>query len=447
MTIHRDDGYSGRTKLERVSLRSAKDKEVVFNNLWHLIDIPLLKETFHRLNGRKAIGIDGVTKESYEKNLEENLQNLMQNIRRGLYRPQAARLVEIPKEDGSTRPLAISCLEDKLVQSVVNEILVSIFESRFLPVSYGFRPGRNCHQALRALSSHSYAYSDGGVVEIDLRRCFNTLPHSKVMECLQKKISDKRFLRLVHRLMQTPMTKATEEAVPNAIGCPQGSIISPTIANIYLHEVVDEWFEMIKRKHFRGKAAMVRYCDDMIFLFQKLDDAQRFYRVLPKRLEKYGLILHTEKSQLLRSGRMAAREAEERGERLPTYKFLGFTCYWGMARKGFWRLKLTSRKDRFTAKLKGLRQYLRERLNTPDTPGILKQVVRVVKGWVNYHAVSDNERRVKSFVNHAKTILFAWFNRRGKKNAMVWKTLQRVLERYKYPTAWKTVSMFPKAGS
>lgn len=190
---------------------------------------------------------------------------------------------------------------------------------------------------------------------------------------------------------------------------------------------------------------MVRYCDDMIFLFQKADDAERFYRVLPKRLEKYGLMLHAEKSQLIPSGQIAAKEANERGERLPTYKFLGFTCYWGMSRKGFWRIKFTSRKDRFTTKLKGLRQYLRENLNTPDTPGLLKQVVRVVKGWVNYHAISDNERRVKSFLEYAKNILFAWFNRRGKKNAMSWKTFSNILAHFKYPTSWRTVSMFPKA--
>lgn len=445
MTIHRHDGQSGLTKLERISKLSAKDKDMVFNNIGHIIDIPLLKETYLRLNGRKAIGIDGVTKEHYKQNLDENLKELITRIRRGTYRPKPARLVEIPKEDGSTRSLAISCLEDKLVQSAVNEILTSIYEPMFLPTSYGFRPGRNCHQALKALSSHTYRHYDGAVVEIDLSKCFNTLPHSKVMECLQKKISDKRFLKLVHRLMKTQMINEDKEVMPNEIGCPQGSIISPTISNIYLHEVIDEWFEKTKRDHLRGKAEMVRYCDDMIFLFQKPDDAERFYRVLPKRLEKYGLKLHAEKSQLIPSGQIAAKEAKEKGERLPTYKFLGFTCYWGMSRKGFWRLKFTSRRDRFTTKLKGLRQYLREHLNTPDTPGLLKQVVRAVKGWVNYHAVSDNGRRVKSFLEHAKNILFAWFNRRGKKNAMSWKTLSKILAHFKYPTSWKTVSMFPKA--
>jgi len=173
MTIHRYDGQSGLTKLERIGKLSAKDKNVVFNNIGHIIDTQLLKETYHRLNGRKAIGVDGVTKEHYKKNLDENLKELIVKLRRNTYRPQPARLVEIPKEDGSMRPLAISCFEDKLVQSAVNEILTSIYEPLFLSISYGFRPGKNCHQALKALSSHTYRHYDGAVVEIDLRKCFD----------------------------------------------------------------------------------------------------------------------------------------------------------------------------------------------------------------------------------------------------------------------------------
>jgi RNA-directed DNA polymerase len=263
--------------------------------------------------------------------------------------------------------------------------------------------------------------------------------------CLQKKISDKRFLKLIYQLLRTPQINADQQTISNEGGCPQGSIISPTIANLYLHEVIDEWFAKIKQAHFKGKAEMVRYCDDMVFIFQRREDAERFYQVLPKRLEKYGLSLHAEKSQLIRSGQVAAIEAEAKGERLPTYKFLGFTCYWGKARKGFWRLKYTSRQDRFTAKLKGLRKYLRENLTTPDTIGLMKTVVRVIKGWINYHSISDNQRRVKGFVEESKRILFAWFNRRGKKGAVTWKTFSRMILCVNFPTRWKTVSMFTKA--
>jgi RNA-directed DNA polymerase len=174
-------------------------------------------------------------------------------------------------------------------------------------------------------------------------------------------------------------------------------------------------------------------------------DAERFYRVLPKRLEKYGLKLHEEKSQLIRSGQIAAKKAHEKGDRLPTYKFLGFTCYWGKSRTGFWRLKYVSRKDRFTTKLKGLRQYLWKNLNTRDTQGLLKTVVSIVKGWVNYHAISDSRRRVSAFLEHAKKTLFSWFNRRGRKYPINWDNFSTVLDRVKFPKTWKVVSMFPKA--
>jgi RNA-directed DNA polymerase len=444
MTIH-SDGQTRLTKLERVSKLSGKDKMAVFNNLEHVIDLPLLKETYDSLNGKKAIGIDGMTKEQYGEKLDENLNALIMKLRRGTYRPQPARLVEIPKEDGSTRPLAISCLEDKLVQGAVNAVLMSIYEPLFLPTSFGFRPGKNCHQALKALMNHSYHQYDGAVVEIDLSKFFNTLPHDKVLDCLKKKISDARFLRLVNKLMKTPIIEGSGKVTPNEVGCPQGSVISPTIANLYLHEVIDEWFEETKQNHLMGKAEMVRYCDDMVFLFQKPMDAERFYRVLPKRLNKYGLKLHEEKSQLIRSGQIAAKRASEKGERLPTYKFLGFTCYWGKSRNGFWRLKYTSRRDRFTTKLKGLRKYLWENLNTSDTWGLLKTVVRVVKGWVNYHAISDNQKRVYAFLEHAKKLLFSWFNRRGRKYPINWVRFTKILDRIKFPKTWKVVSMFPKA--
>jgi group II intron reverse transcriptase/maturase len=384
MTIHSNDGKSWQTKLDHINELSAQNASIVFNNLGHLINQSGLKKIFHLLDGSKAVGIDGVTKAKYGRNLDENIEKLILRIRRGTYRPQAAKLVEIPKEDGSSRPLAISCLEDKLVQLAVNEILMQIYEPLFLPNSYGFRPGKNCHDALRALNHNTYRFSDGAVVEIDLRKYFNSIPHDLLLDCLRKKISDKRFLRLVEILLKTPTRKGDED-IPNEIGCPQGSCISPVLANLYLHVVMDCWFEDIKHTHLKGKAELVRYADDMVFVFQHMSEAERFYRVLPKRLEKYGLSLHQEKSQLLPSGRMAAARAIAQGQCLPTYKFLGFVCYWGKGRNGFLRLKFTGRGDRFTAKLKEVKDYLRENLNTKDTPGIITRVVLIVRGWINYY--------------------------------------------------------------
>jgi len=441
MTIHSYDGQSGKTKLDRISELSVENKEMKFNNIGHLINLSLLKELYHQLDGTKAVGIDKVTKTDYGINLEENLNALLKRVRRGTYRPKPARLVEIPKEDGSVRPLAISCLEDKIVQSAVNIILTKIYEPLFLPCSYGFRPGKNCHDALRSLCKSTYQFWNGAVAEIDLRKCFNTIPHKQLMECLVNKINDKRFLILINHLLETPI-QIGKKVMINEMGCPQGSILSPTLSNIYLHEVVDVWFKQISKMHLSGKAEIVRYCDDMVFIFQRKEDAKRFYNVLPKRLNKYGLTLHTDKSHLISSGHSDAQKANQGGERLPTYQFLGFTCYWGKTRNGYWRLKFTSRRDRFTTKLKGLRTYLRERLNTNDIASVLKSVVKVLGGWINYHGISDNDKRVRGFIYESKRILLAWLNRRGRRRPMRWKTFSMILKKINFPDRWKTVSMF-----
>jgi RNA-directed DNA polymerase len=441
MTIHSKDGISGLTKLERISKRSAEETNLVFNNLGHLINMTLLKELYHQLDGSKAVGIDNVTKISYGENLEANLTSLLQRIRRGTYRPQPARLVEIPKDDGSRRPLAISCLEDKLAQSAVNIILSKIYEPLFLPCSFGFRPNKSCHDALRTLNKSTFQYWSGAVVEIDLRKYFNTIPHSQLMDCLRKKIADERFLKLVSTLLKTPVMQG-KQIIPNDLGCPQGSIVSPIMSNIYLHEVIDTWFHQISKSHLQGKTDLIRYCDDMVFVFQYKKDAERFYQVLPQRLEKYGLSLHKEKSQLLRSGHTVASLANKTGKRLETYKFLGFICYWGKTRNGYWRLKFTSRRDRFTSKLKEIREYLWGNLNTNDAAAVLTMVVQMVRGWINYHGISDNDRRAGGFIHKCKRHLFNWFNRRGRRHPMRWKQFTRILEKINFPNRWKIISMF-----
>ena len=441
MTVHSEDRISWLTKLERIGELSAQDRQLVFNNIGHLINVDMLKEQYWLLAGNKAIGIDKVTKASYGKNLDENLTGLIQTIRRGTYKPKPARITEIPKEDGSTRPLAISCVEDKLVQMVVSVILNTIYEPLFLPCSYGYRPGKSCHDALRALNSATYQNPNGAIVEIDIRKYFNTIPHKVLMRVLRGKISDSRFLRLIEVLITAPIRQGKHD-LANTCGCPQGSCLSPILANIYLHHVIDEWFESIKHWHIHGRVELVRFADDMVFVFERFSEAERFYEVLPKRLAKAGLEMHADKSQIIPAGRVAASKAHQLGKRLPSFNFLGFTCYWGLALKGFWRLKFTSRRDRFAAKLKGMRRFLRENLNTKDTLGVLKTVIRVIKGWINYHGVSDNKRRVGQFLERSKRIILQWLNRRGGKRRVSWNKLLRGLNAIGFPKTWKTISMF-----
>ena len=234
MSALSNGGSTWSTKLQRIGELSARDKTLVFNNLGHIIDAAWLRELYRQLDGSKAIGIDGITKDAYGANLEANLNDVIKRIRRGQYQPRPARIVEIPKEDGSTRPLAISCFEDKLIQLAVSQILSKIYEPLFLPCSFGFRPQQSCHDALKALNQATYKFKDGAVVEIDIAKYFNTIPHGPLFEFLKMKISDQRFLQLIDVLIKTP-TMQNGIIVPSEEGSPQGSIISPAIANIYLH--------------------------------------------------------------------------------------------------------------------------------------------------------------------------------------------------------------------
>lgn len=440
MSVPTEDASQQTTKLERIGKRAAFRKDTVFNNIGHAIDLDLLRASYQALDRKKAVGIDGVTKVIYGEKLEGNLQDLLARIRRNAYKPQASRLVEIPKEDGSTRPLAISCFEDKIVQLAVSRLLTAVYEPLFLPCSYGYREGVNGHEALRALMKHSNQNPDGMTVEIDLRKYFNSIPHETLQGILAEKITDRRFLKLVQKLMRAPIL-VNGKAELNKRGCPQGSIISPILSNIYLHHVIDNWFAEISKSHLKSRADMVRFADDMVFVFQNKADADRLYQVLPKRLEKFGLTLHEDKSSMFRSGSKAAEEADQREERLPVYKFLGFVCYWGKGRNGRWRLKYKSRSDRLVGKLKELRKYLKESLSEA-THSVLERVKRMVKGWVNYHAISDNQQRVRSYLLLSKRALFGWINRKGGKRKMNWAKFGKLMKRINYPQYFKTTSMF-----
>lgn len=442
MTVHSIDGNTWSTKLERIKLLSSQNQDIKFNNLGHIIDLEMLEEQYKELDSKKAVGIDGITKAVYGKKLGANLLSLLIRIRKGQYQAKPARITLIPKEDGGKRPLVISCFEDKIIESAVSKILNSVFEPIFLKCSYGFRPKLNAHDALKELNRLTYNFNKGAVVEIDITKCFNSIKHSELMGFLRKRISDKRFLRLVMKLMETPIIE-NGITVTNKEGCRQGSKTSPILANVFLHYVIDCWFAKISKENIRGQTGMVRYCDDMVFVFENEEDARKFYEVLPKRLNKYGLNINEAKSQMIQSGRYHAEDLAKQGKKLKSYNFLGFTCYWGKSRFGnIWRLKYTTRKDRFTEKLKRLREYLRSHLNERGKEQILLQVIRATKGWINYHGISDNQRRVSSFIHQTRRAIYGWFNRMGGKRKMNWQRLAEILKRVDFPNKWKTISMF-----
>jgi len=441
MTVLRD-GTTWLTKLERIKLLSLQNREIRFNNLRSVIDLAMLEEQYRNLSGKKAVGFDGITKETYGTELEANLHLLLARIHLGKYKAKPAKITMIPKEDGGKRPLVISCFEDKLVESAVSKILDAVFEPVFLRSSYGFRPNLSAHDALRELNRLTYHFNKGAVVEIDITKCFNTIRHQELMDFLELRISDKTFLRLVKKLIETPIIE-NDTVTLTKEGCRQGSIASPILANIFLHYVIDCWFNEICKTNITGKAGMVRYADDMVFVFENEADARRFYEVLPKRLNKYGLSINDAKSQILQSGKSHAINLLKQGKKIQSYNFLGFTCYWGKSRLGTtWRLKYTSRKDRFTEKLKGLREYLRCQLNKQNKTQILFKVIRVIKGWINYHGISDNQRRVSSFIYQSKRAIYGWFNRMGGRRKLNWQRFAEILKRINFPERWKTISMF-----
>ena len=433
-------GEAWSTKLRRINLRSAANGLMVFNNLGHIIDLKMMFDCYRELDGKKAVGIDGVTKLEYGQNLEENLKALLTSVRRGTYTPKPSKIVEIPKEDGSNRPLLISCLEDKIIQLAMAKILEAIYEPIFLPGSYGFRPGRSAHDALKDLQSQMFRNTNGAVIEIDLKQYFNTIPQPHLEEMLKAKITDSRFLGLIHTLLKAP-TLTKDGIVPNTTGVPQGSICSPILANIYLHYVIDQWVEDTKAGgHIQGRFNVIRFADDLVFSFESVREAERFFKVLPKRLAKYGLTMNLEKSSFQPGGQASITKGQVPK---PRFKFLGFEVRWIKGRNGRLRPAYNPRLDRMNKRLREVKAFLWRNLNAPDHMEILKKVDAVVRGWVNYFAISDCSHRVWRFIRRVRHLIHKWFNRRGGNKYMGWDKVQKVLDAAGFTEQFNIRSVFP----
>jgi len=432
------------TKLERIEKRSRADRDAMFNNLGHLINLEMLRRCFHSLDGSKAVGADGMTKEKYERNLEPNLERLLAGIRRGSYHPQPARLVEIAKSDGTMRPLAISCFEDKIVQEATRSVLERIYEPIFLDCSHGFRPKRSCQTALVALDAQLKWQASGAVLEIDLQKCFNTIPHAPLIEWLRLKIADNRFLHLIIKQLKAPILNAEGKPERSEIGSPQGSILSPLLANVYLHYVIDTWFTWVNGAYFDGAANLVRYADDGVFTFKSMAAAERFLSSLRKRLEKYGIRLHEGKTKVIVSGSREAALRNMRGEQMPSFTFLGFTHYWGKAwnrklRLEFWRVKRRTCSIRFRKKLLAIKEFIRANRQKKD---LMTRVLRILRGYLNYFAVNDNSKRVSQFNNEVRRMLFKYLNRRSQRCSMDWQEFRNIVKKIGYPENVKLRNLF-----
>jgi RNA-directed DNA polymerase len=433
------------TKLDRVERRARADRGSTFNNLGHIVDLEHLRQSYDKLDGSKAVGPDDMTKEKYGKNLDINLNELLLRIRQGSYHPQASRIVEIPKPDGSTRPLAIACFEDKIVQEAVKQVVERIFEPLFLDCSYGFRPKRNAHMALAALDLHLRdQWNCHALLDIDLRKYFNTIPHAQLIQILETKIKDERFMRLIVKMLKAPTLSEDGQEIRNEIGSPQGSILSPLMANIYLHYVLDLWFVKANQEHFGNKAQMVRYADDVVFTFSSMAHAQAASRLIAERLAVGGLTINEAKTQVIECGSQEAAKSARGGRQMPSFMFLGFTHVWGIGTnrktgQQFWRIKRTTAAKRFRAKVKEVTRMIKKNRHQKI---LMARVKRIVQGYLNYAAITDNSKRISQFLHVIRRMLFKWLNRRSQKRSFNWNEFNLVLKKIKFPVPKIQVNIF-----
>ena len=399
----------------------AKAKREKAMNLASAINKDTLRAVHKRTDGKKAVGIDGVTKWDYQERLDENLERLVRRMRNGSYRPRASRRVYIDKPGNKAkRPLGISCYEDKLVEKSVAHLLEIVYEPRFLDCSYGFRPARNCHQAIREVVEMIQYRKTNYVVEADIRSFFDTLDHEWLIKFLEHDIADKRFIDIIRKLLMAGVLE-NGKFLQKEEGSPQGGGASAALANIYLHYVLDLWFEKAVKKQCRGQAYLIRYADDFVCCFQHRDDAEWFYAALGERMAKFGLELAGEKTRILEFGRFAAENRKMRGERKPeTFSFLGFTFFCSLdGRKQFFRVKVKTDRKKVISKLKMLNVWLKEHRHLP-VKEIIKRINQGLRGHYQYYGVTDNARNLERFRYMVRNLLFKWLNRRSQRRSYSW---------------------------
>ena len=440
-SVH-SSGESVETKLHRIAEKARKDPRFKFTSLYHLMDEELLRECFKRLRKDAAAGIDEVTKEMYAENLDANLSNLIDRLHKMAYIPQPVRRKYIPKPGSDKqRPLGIPCFEDKLVQSGMVRILESVYEQDFIEDSYGFRPSRSCHKALRALSDAVENKPVNYIVEADIKGFFDNVCQEWLNKFLTHRIEDKRIQRVVKRFLKAGVAEDGSVTVSDE-GTPQGGVISPLLANIYLHYALDLWFEKVYRKSCIGFARLIRYADDFVVCFQYKMDAEKFRRELDKRLGKFGLEVEPTKTRVVKFGRFAAQNARERGGKAETFDFLGLTHYCGTTKdgKGFRMKRVTARK-KFTAKLRVFKERLKK-ARTMKTKELFETVKAKLRGHYAYYGVTDNLPGIKRFSMEVDKLLFKWLNRRGKRGCLNWEEFALMLKRYPLPQPRIKVNMF-----
>lgn len=416
-------------QLLKVAERAKRDPNAQFNSLAHLIDVPALRRAYWGIRKGAAVGVDGVSKEDYGADLEANLQALHSRMKAGQYRHQPVRRVHIPKEKGQTRPIGISTLEDKVVQGALCEVLSAVYEQDFLDCSYGCRPRRSAHGAIKALNHAALHGEINWVLEADIRSFFDSLDRTWLRKMIQHRVADGSIMRLVGKCLHVGVLDGAEFSSPDT-GTAQGSVISPLFGNIYLHYALDVWFDRVVKPRLGGKALLIRYCDDFVIGFEQRADAESVMADLGPRMAQFGLTLHPDKTRLLPFWRPPADK--ENGKGPSTFDFLGFTLYWRKTRAGRWQMTCKTRTARLRRAIKAVYDWCRDHRHLPIKVQHAALTKRIL-GHFNYYGVNGNGACLVRLLYHAQRAWYKWLCRRSQKTRLTWARFVDLLKAYPLP--------------
>jgi RNA-directed DNA polymerase len=429
------------TKLVRIAQIAKERPKEVFTSLYHYLNEEMLTQAHRELKGDKAVGVDKVTKEIYHKDLEVNIHQLVEALKRHSYKPQPVRRVYIPKGK-DRRPLGIPSYEDKIVQLGLTKILQAIYEADFLPCSYGFRPKVGAHDALRRINDILIRTKTNYIVDTDIKGFFDSVDHKLLMAFIGLRIADPNIKRLMVRFLKAGVIEQ-DSYEPTLKGTPQGAIISPMLANIYLHYVLDLWFSRVVKKHCQGETYLVRYADDFVCCFQYREDAIRFYKALGERLAKFKLALAKDKTKIIEFGRFARDNRKDKGLGKPeTFSFLGFTHYCNQSRNGKFRVKRKTEAKKFKSKIKAFKVWIKTIRSFVPISDIFRQLRIKLLGHYAYYGITDNLKMIRNYYDIVIRLLFKWLNRRSQRRSFTFDKFKLYLNHNPLPLPRIYVNIF-----
>jgi len=430
--LNTESEFNMETKLRLITKHVTEDIDIKLTSLAHLLNYNSLWESFFMLDKDKAPGIDEVTWVQYKEKLSENLKNLVKRMKSGSYKPQPVRRTHITKEDGKRkRPLGIPAIEDKIVQKAMARVLNAIYEPLFMDFSYGFRSGRSCHDALDKLDKDIMKNPVNHVIDADIKGFFDNVDHDWLMKMLEEKIVDKNFLKLIRKFLKAGVIEEGKYYETD-VGAPQGGVVSPILANVYLHYALDLWFDRKLKRHIKGYVSMVRYADDFVIVVQYKKEATKIRNLLEKRLDKFELELSAKKTRTIEFGRYAKENAKKKGKKPDSFDFLSFTHYCDKTRRGYFKVGRKTKTKKFMQKIKIMNKWLKTQ-RTNKLKDWWRKLASKLSGHYEYYGISGNFQGIRKFYLQTLKLTLKWINRRSQKRSMTLEQFYRYLEKYKLP--------------